>query len=305
MLRAMLHAIDHVVIRVRDLEAAAQDYARLLGRAPSWRGVHPGAGTANALFRLENGYVELLSPASEGPLARALSDQLANHGEGVAALALATDDAGALAARLRELGIEASAPAEGEGREATSGALRRWRSTFLPAAATRGPLVFAIEHLSPADALPLRAATQPVEATIHALDHVVLASEDLEAARRLYGDALGLRLALDRRFESRGLRILFFQLGGTTLEVAGPLEPPARAASGDRFGGLAYRVADVAAAHARLASSGVDVSPTRPGFKPGTLVCSVRGGTCSVPTLLIGPAGPAVDAPATDTADQR
>ena len=159
MLRAMLHAIDHVVIRVRDLDAAAQDYARLLGRAPSWRGVHPGAGTANALFRLENSYVELLSPASEGPLARALSDQLASQGEGVAALALATDDAAALAARLRERGIEASEPAEGEGREATSGALRRWRNTFLPAAATRGPLVFAIEHLSPADALPLAAPT--------------------------------------------------------------------------------------------------------------------------------------------------
>ena len=133
----------------------------------------------------------------------------------------------------------------------------------------------------------------------------MLASEDLEAARRLYGDALGLRLALDRRFESRGLRILFFRVGGTTLEVAGPLEPPAGAAAGDRFGGLAYRVADVAAARARLASGGVDVSPTRPGFKPGTLVCSVRAGTCSVPTLLIGPAGPAADAPATDAADRR
>jgi catechol 2,3-dioxygenase-like lactoylglutathione lyase family enzyme len=295
MLAAMLHAIDHVVIRVRDLDAGARNYARLFGRAPSWRGEHPGAGTANVLFRLENAYVELLAAAGEGPLARVLNDQLASHGEGVAALALATDDADALAARLRERGIEASEPAEGEGREATSGALRRWRNTFLPTAATRGPLVFAIEHLSPADALPPAAPTEPVEATIHALDHVVLASEDLEAARRLYGDALGIRLALDRSFESRGLRILFFRLGGATLEIAGPLAAPAASAALDRFGGLAFRVADVGAARERLASAGVDVSPTRPGFKPGTLVCSVRAGTNSVPTLLIGPTGPASD----------
>jgi len=303
--RRMLHAIDHVVIRVRDLDAAAQDYARLLGRAPSWRGVHPGAGTANALFRLENSYVELLAPMSEGPLAHALRDQLASHGEGLAALAFATDDAAVFAARLRASGIGASEPVEGEGREVTSGAVRRWRSTFLPAAATRGPLLFAIEHLSPEGALPVAAPTGPVAATLHALDHVVVASEDLEGAGRFYGAALGLRLALDRRFEKRGLRILFFRVGGVTLEIAGPLEPPAAPAAADRLSGLAYRVADVAAARARLASAGLDVSPTRPGFKPGTLVCSVRAATASVPTLLIGPAGPASEAAATDAADRR
>lgn len=305
MLSEMLHAIDHVVIRVRDLDAAAQAYARLLGRAPSWRGRHPGAGTANALFRLANSYVELLSPSEDGPLARALSEELANHGEGVAALALATDDVTVFVARLRELGIAASEPAEGEGREAASGVVRRWRSSFLPTAATRGLLVFGIEHLSPADALPFAAPTEPAAATLHALDHVVVTSEDLEAARRFYGDVLGLRLALDRRFESRGLRILFFRIGGVTLEIAGPLEPPAAPAGRDRFGGLAYRVADVAAAHARLSAAGADVSATRPGFKPGTRVFTARAGTCSVPTLLIGPAGPSDESSATDPADRR
>ena len=83
----------------------------------------------------------------------------------------------------------------------------------------------------------------------------------------------------------------YFRVGGVTLEIAGPLDPLAAPAP-DRFGGLAYRVADVTAARARLAAGGFDVSPTRPGFKPGTRVCSVRAGTCSVPTLLIGPAGP-------------
>ena len=131
---------------------------------------------------------------------------------------------------------------------------------------------------------------------MHALDHVVVASDDLEGARRLYGEALGLRLALDRRFEARGLRILFFRVGGVTLEVAGPLEPPAEPSTTDRFGGLAYRVADVALARARLALTGVDVSSVRPGAKPGTLVCSVRAGTASVPTLLIGPRELATDA---------
>jgi catechol 2,3-dioxygenase-like lactoylglutathione lyase family enzyme len=276
----VIHALDHVVIAVRNLEAAARGYARLLGRAPSWLGVHPRAGTSNALFRLENTYVELLSSARDGLLA----------------LALRTDDAKAEAARLREIGIDATEPADGEGQDSQSGAVRRWRNSFLPTAATRGITLFAIEHRTPADALPQAKPTAPEDSSVHALDHVVIASDDLEAARRLYGDALGLRLALDRRFESRGLRILFFRVGGVTLEIAGPLEPPAAAKPADGFAGLAYRVADLAAARSRLADSGVDVSPARPGAKPGTLVCTVRTQTASVPTLLIGPALHAIDA---------
>jgi len=279
----MLTALDHVVVAVSDLEAAARSYAELLGRSPSWRGVHPRAGTSNVLFRLENCYLELLAGTQAG--------------EGLLALAFATDDAKAEAARLQQHGIQASEPADGEGRDSASGAVRRWRNSFLPTAAARGLLLFAIEHLTSADALPPAPATAPVEATVHALDHVVVASDDLEAARRFYGDALGLRLALDRRFEARGLRILFFRVGGVTVEVAGPLEPPATAAPADRFGGLACRVADVAAARARLVAAGWDVSPVRPGAKPGTQVCSVRAGTAGVPTLLIGPAAPATDGP--------
>jgi catechol 2,3-dioxygenase-like lactoylglutathione lyase family enzyme len=282
MLRSsMFTALDHVVIAVDDLQAAGLSYASLLGRAPSWRGVHPGAGTSNLLFRLENSYVELLAGTKLD--------------EGLIALALATDDVDASLARLKRTGIELSEPADGEGRESASGAVRRWRTAFLPATATRGLRLFAIEHRSPAEALPLAQATVPAESSVHALDHVVVASDDLEAARRLFGEALGLRLALDRRFEARGLRILFFRVGGVTLEVAGPLEPPAEPSTTDRFGGLAYRVADVALARARLVLAGLDVSSLRPGAKPGTLVCNVRAGTASVPTLLIGPAGPPTD----------
>ena len=55
----MLHSLDHAIIVVQDLDAASETYASLLGRRPSWRGEHLEMGTANALFRLENTYLEL------------------------------------------------------------------------------------------------------------------------------------------------------------------------------------------------------------------------------------------------------
>lgn len=285
----MLTCLDHVVVAVRDLARASRDTALLLARRPSWAGAHPGAGTANALFRLENTYLELLSPSGAGELGGRIAAVLEEQGEGVVALAFGTADAAACAERLRAAGVSAAGPVAGMGRDADSGALRRWRNVFLSPDATRGLQLFAIEHADPLDTLALRPPDGEPAAAVAALDHVVVWSHDLAAAGALYGDTLGLRLALDRSFEARGVRILFYRVGGATVEVVGRIDEDPDASRPDRFGGLAWRVGDVEAARARLSSAGFDVSSVREGAKRGTRVCSVRSRTCGVPTLLIGP----------------
>lgn len=286
----VIESLDHVVIAVRDLDAAAETYTALLGRGASWRGAHALLGTANALFRLPNTYLELLSPAGAGPVADGLRERLADEGEGLWALAFGTGDAAACAAALRGRGVGASDPVDGAGRDAATGAERHWRNVYLPESDTRGVLVFAIEHRSPAASLPPAAPLAGAGAAIDGLDHVVVLSTDPEDSRAFYGDRLGLRLALDRRVEQRGLRLLFFRVGGVTVEIAANLDAPSGAAATDRLWGLAYRVGDVAAARARLAAAGFEVSETRRGQKPGTAVCTVRRETCGVATLLVGPA---------------
>jgi catechol 2,3-dioxygenase-like lactoylglutathione lyase family enzyme len=290
MQRVLFHSLDHAVIAVRNLSAAAEGYAALLGRPPSWRSVNPGAGTANVLFRFGNSCLELLAAEGEGEIGRRIADAVAEQGEGLMALAFGTDDAAGCARRLRAAGLGAGEPREGEARDSESGVLRRWRSVWIAPEATRGLWLFAIEQLEGAEALLAREPETDPAASVSALDHVVVASADLEASRALYGEGLGLRLALDRSFEARGLRILFFRVGGVTVEVVGRLGGPQAAPepdTPDRFGGLAWRVPDADAARARLVAAGFDVSGVRPGAKPGTRVCTVRRETCGVPTLLI------------------
>ena len=119
-----------------------------------------------------------------------------------------------------------------------------------------------------------------------ALDHVVVRSTDLDRAIGLWRDRLGVRLALDREFPARGLRMLFFRSSGVTLEFVGALGAPDPAGI-DALDGLAYEVGDLAACRARLVEAGLDVSPLRDGNKRGTRVATVRSGTEGVPTLLI------------------
>jgi len=285
----VLTSLDHIVLAVRDLGRATGTYRSLLGREPSWRGRHPSYGTANALFRLENTYLELLAPAGEGPLASHLRAWLDGHGEGPFALAFGTDDADAAAATLRARGVELPDPADGVGRDERTGAERRWRNTFPPASATRGVATIIIEHRSPADALPAAVPIADDAAAVAACDHVVVQSTDAEASRALYGDVLGLRLALDRKFEDWGVRLMFFRTGHLTVEVAASLAQ-AEAAAVDRFWGISWRVPDLDATHARLVAAGFEVSEIRTGRRPGTRVATVRAETHGVATLIIGPA---------------
>lgn len=279
--------LDHVIVAVRDLAAAERTYARLLGRSASWRGEHPGLGTENALFRTGEAYLELLAPAQGA--GDWLRKRLDERGEGPVGFALATPDADACAKALTERGLHPAAPARGIGRDVESGAFREWRNVMLPPAETRGVAIFGIEHRSAPELLPEVPPAGAPEAAVNGIDHVVIRSADADATRALYGERLGLRLALDKSFPQWGARLIFFRVGHITVEVAAQLDASVDAAAEDRAWGISWRVGDADAARARLAEAGFDVSEVRTGRRPGTRVLTVRGDPCGVATLILEP----------------
>ncbi len=285
----MFSSVDHIIVAVSDLSAATADYRELLGREPSWRGAHPGQGTANTLFRLGNGYLELLTASGQGGFGDLVRQRIDEAGEGVLGLAFQTADAAACAATLREKGMTPTDPVDGSGTDEKGGAERRWRNVYLPADETRGVMMFAIEHLSSPDALPQAVPTGAEGASVREFDHIVVMTKDADGARGLYGDTFGIRMALDKTFEKFGSRLVFFRLGGMSIEIGASLAEEPDSSAPDSLWGLAYRVPDLAAGQARIADAGLDVSSVRKGRKAGTLVCTVKNRTHGVATLLIGP----------------
>jgi len=287
-----LERIDHILIAVQDLDAATRDYEALTGRTVSLTGKHPAYGTANAIFQLENTYVELITPAGEGPFADRLTAFLKERGDGLIGIALGTDDAQTLSGEWTKAGLRATAPQPGDG-HAPDGTVRQWRNVFVPDDDVLGLFLFAIEHVSDAGSRPMAAVQGPEEATLHAVDHVVVNTPDGNRAISLFGDAMGIRLALDRDAPQWGARMMFFRLGGITLEViqryGDEKTRPMPADAPAQFWGMAFRARDVAAARDRLAAAGVTVSGVRKGRKPGTMVATVKDRSAGVPTLIIGP----------------
>ncbi|HEX2677365.1 MAG TPA: VOC family protein [Polyangiales bacterium] len=272
----MLTAFDHVTIAVNDLDAAAAAHEQLLGDAPCWRGEHPELGTRAALFALENSLIELVGPRPDAVEAEGLRALLAARGEGLQALAWRTADATACHAELRARGLRAAPPRDGSA-HAPDGSTRRFRVVELSPRATRGLSVLAVERVDPAPARGAPAAAS----CVHALDHVVVRTAAPDAAIALYRDALGIRLALDAPL--RNTRMLFFRTGGVTLEVV----QDATLQDHDTFYGLAYRVRDLDAAHARLRAAGMAVGDPHDGLKPGTRVFRVHDALHGVPTLVL------------------
>jgi catechol 2,3-dioxygenase-like lactoylglutathione lyase family enzyme len=272
----MLTRFDHVTILVNDVAAAEARYTQLLGAAPRWRGEHRELGTRAVLFGLANALIELVGPLPDAVESEGMRALLETRGEGLYALALGTDDAAATFATLRERGVRVAPPADGEADDG-SGAKRSYRTLELSPRTTRGLSVLGVERH---DTNSLRGSAGD-DASAHALDHVVVRTADPDAAIALYRDGLGLRLALDRVLGNT--RMLFFRIGGVTLEVV----QDASVGERDAFYGLAYRVGDSEAAHARLGGLGFALGEPRAGNKPGTRVFTVRDGTCGVPTLVI------------------
>ena len=284
----MIERLHSALVLVSDLETATNDYARLLGQPPARLEIERATGVRSALFGLANTALELreMKRDSEEP-GREPSDAANRERLGQAGLRFACDMDDP-SAELSVRGIDVLSREERVGRMDGGVVDRCYDSHSLDLEASRGISVELITR----ETVPIEpnpAGDVDPQSRIRSLDHVVVMSPAPDATRDFYGDRLGLRLALDKSFEKRGVRLLFFRVGGTTVEIGARMGVDARPEKSDGFGGLAWQVPDIDAFHARLAADGFDLSGIRTGNKPGTRVCTVRDPVHGVPTLIIEP----------------
>jgi catechol 2,3-dioxygenase-like lactoylglutathione lyase family enzyme len=256
----VISALDHVAVAVRDFAAAVEGYRRLLGREPE---LEPRDGADRAWFHLANTALEVIAPSGDGPAGDRVRARLDAAGDGLWIAAFQVADVAAAARLLGRRGLEVEPVRD----------VARVRAAGLDFVLTPG-------RAGAVSSAPLG------DAPIAALDHIVVHTPNPDRALGLYGAKFGLDLRLDRTNEKWGARQLFFRCGDAVFEVGASLKAPLSDGP-DRFGGLAWRVADPAAAQARLAAAGFDVSEVRTGRKPGTQVFTVRDAPGGVPTLML------------------
>lgn len=142
---------DHVVVTVRDLDAAAKAWG-LLGFTVSPRGTHSAhLGTGNYTIVFGDDYLELIGVLAETEHNKPTRDFLARR-EGIERTAFTTDDAAAGAAELKARGLEPIGPVHfGRPVDLPGGAtgeakfnVFRWPLAEAPG----GMRIFACQHLT-------------------------------------------------------------------------------------------------------------------------------------------------------------
>ena len=162
---AQRHAaeLDHVLVAVTDLAAAARTIEDEYGLRAEGGGRHPSWGTANRIVPLGDAYLELVTAVDPAVAARSSFGRwiAASQSELLSPLgwAFRTDDLDEVASRLG-LTIEAGS------RTGSSGELVSWRLAGVEQAAAEPALPFFIEW-APGTELPGRARTDHTAGEIH------------------------------------------------------------------------------------------------------------------------------------------
>ena len=221
----MIHGIDHIVVPVRDLEAAIADYSAL-GFTVARGGRHSGLNTHNALIAFGDGcYFELI--AFMGPAGERAHwwYEALQHGGGLTDFCAQSDDLEGDAAAFGRAGVRISAPFA-MSRQRPDGYLISWELA-INESETRGLVPFFIRDLTPRDERVPRNRTHSNGAAGVACLAIVVA--EIDSIRRIYETALG-RAA--KRIERDDLQAdgVHFTLGQHELQLLAPRDSSGAAA---------------------------------------------------------------------------
>jgi len=250
-MRPHVLGMDHVVVLVRDLDRARDAWQRM-GFAPTPRGFH-SIGSQNHCLMFGRDYVELLAVPRAHPAMQPYAQFLA-RGEGLGAIALATDDAAGLHAGLVAEGIAAEPPLDFS-RPVENLGEARFRIVQFPAEASPGCRLFACQHYT--RELVWRPAFQAHPNGAQEIAAVALVAEDPAAVAASYARLLGSRpqpIAEGLLVQTGSAAIAIasrWKLGHRLQGVGLPLRPRPLVAA------LFVRVADRARAAALLRRNGL------------------------------------------------
>lgn len=276
----MINALDHLIIAVSDIDVAEENYTKIFGVQPVWRGEHKELGTENSLFNFQNTYFELLAAKGEGLGAALVNHYLQESGEGLIGIVLGTEDIDKCYKSLQSKGYALGEISKGEGINFKDGSIREWKNLFLPPELTRGIFAFIIQHTKGS----LEEFKNNDKSVVNKLDHLVIQTNDADGFIDIYRDIYNIRLALDKYVEAWESRMLFFRINKTTIEV---IEKQNGEETADKLWGLSWQVDSIEEAHNRLTNQGVEVTPIKKGIKDNTLVATIKSHTSNIPTLLI------------------
>jgi hypothetical protein len=270
----MLTAFDHLVVAVRDLDAATQAFLRL-GFDVHPGGRNPGRGTYNAIIRFGVDYIELLSieddalASDRAPSGRELVTYVGAQAGGAATWVVRSDDLVGDARRAERAGFRDIGLPVGMRRARPDGTEFAWQLLIPRGEAFRRTWPLLIEwDTSDAERLRLEPPGRHDNGVVGVRELSVVVPS-IDEALAVYGAQLGVPLDPAAVMDDRAATVLTGRIGGLRLWLLAPHGPgPIEAEVASHGPGpfeVGLGVADLSAARMLLRSRGVRCGETPDG----------------------------------------
>lgn len=271
----MFSKLDHITLVTPNVEEAIGNYEAIFGYPCNWRKTDASGVCTNALFRIGEMALQIVSPPKNGEATLNLKDSAQQSSGYVSSYSFATENIEETHRIVKRRGLEPTEIVDQE-------YFGQNQKKFTCKNANISVDVDVVESLS-----DFEITFEQYESEIQSLDHLVVDTPNVDRALATYGARMGFRLALERNAPEWKVHFLFFRIGSITFEVVHRMEVDHHTHDLDQPFGFSWATRNIERTRDRLASSGRNVSEIRVGRRPGSRVFTLRNRTCGIPTLFI------------------
>jgi methylmalonyl-CoA/ethylmalonyl-CoA epimerase len=275
-----LKRIDHIVALVRNLDSAFPTFTNRLSFPISWQ-VESKDGWRSSALWLGNASLELLEPSLNGDAASGAFFQRAldSRGEGLFLVAFEPPDIDYSVRALRRRGADVADPiASAVFDPGRKDGLRGYRSAFINRRSTPGLNSFICQYDTPFT--PVDGGKGPLK--VKKLDHVIIATEDLDEATRLWERNVGLKpdTSLSHPLGA-GFKVARLPIGDAFLELVQPVDKEGRfyeqfQQRGEGLFSISVEVEDLDEAVTFLRGNDIRVSDPEASIWPGARLARIN-----------------------------
>ena len=277
MIFIMLIRVQNIFLATKNIEETSQKFSIFFRRKPNFIGQSRKLGIDIISFGLNKTNICLISPKNSGIWSEKLNNFLKNKGEGIFGINFFSNDFNNDYNNFVKNHLKVSGKIESsfEGNNDIE-----IKFSFF------NILDKTIESLNilVSSKIDFQDNKSSLKNNVSKVNQLVIQTEDPDTIKEIFEGKLSIRLALDKTFKKWAGRMLFFRLGGVTLEV---IEGKDIKQNSEYFG-IGWHADNYNKCYNDLINDGFRLSEIRAGRKEGTLVSTLKEPILNIPTILIG-----------------
>lgn len=273
----MLTRLQNIFLATKNIEKTSKQFSSFFSKNPDFIGHSKNLGIDIIVYDISKTNICLICPKNNGFWFDSLSNFLKEKGEGIFGVNFSSDDIDKDYSNFVKNGLEVNEKNESNFESSKESQLKFSFFNIMDN---------SIDNLNILVSNEINFSKKGINSIdrISKVNQLVIQTEFPDSIIDIFEKKLNIRLALDKTFKEWSGRMLFFRIGGVTLEV---IEGKNIKLNSEYFG-IGWHTNNFNKCYNDLVEEGLKLSEIRKGRKKGTIVSTLKNPMLNIPTILIG-----------------